>query len=289
MAASFPIQHPPRIVLAGTYPFRPGEQVGGWWSASQHVVVGLDGAGVVQVAGQDHLLAAGSAVVVPWGVLVSWRADRKSGLTIASLHLTALPWDAPTPGFPRHGQAKEPPPAAPRGLPVLPRTYDDLSGARLLPDLALAVVRAWDDPPSLGREMLLRGLALQLVARLLARGARLPRSPAIDPRVGDLLSWMHFNRSRVVTRAELATRTGLGQTALGRLFRQATGQSPLACFEAMRLDEARRLLDSTRLPVSEIARRSGFTDPAYFSRRFRRRFGVQPRSSRTRTLPSATG
>ncbi|WP_319944827.1 helix-turn-helix transcriptional regulator [Nocardia macrotermitis] len=43
---------------------------------------------------------------------------------------------------------------------------------------------------------------------------------------------------------------------------------------------ARRLLSDPDLPIAEIARRTGFSDPGYFSRQFRRTFGLAPRSWR---------
>lgn len=69
---------------------------------------------------------------------------------------------------------------------------------------------------------------------------------------------------------------------LGRLFKQAYGTTPLAFRTALRMDRASDLLDSSNLNVSEIARQVGYEDPLYFSRAFRRHFGVPP-SRRIRT------
>ena len=52
---------------------------------------------------------------------------------------------------------------------------------------------------------------------------------------------------------------------------------------AQRLEGARgELADpaSDHRPIAVVARRWGFTDPSYFSRRFRRAFGVTPRDWR---------
>jgi AraC-like DNA-binding protein len=276
MAGPDLLRCPPRIALAGTYPFRPGEQIGRWWSASQHVVVVLDGDGVLSVAGASHPLRAGGTVAVPWGAVVGFTAGRR-GLTIASLHLIALPWDAPDPGFPEHGPPDRQPPAPPAAVLPLPIARADPAGSRTMAEFALAAVRAGEDPPGAGRDLRLRGLALQVVAHLMAG-----EDPAAHTtgRVRDLMTWMRFNLDRPVTRADLARRAGLGQTALGAAFRRQTGQAPLVWFEALRLDEARRLLATTRLPIADIARRCGFADPAYFSRRFRRRFAAPPRRQR---------
>ncbi len=43
---------------------------------------------------------------------------------------------------------------------------------------------------------------------------------------------------------------------------------------------ATRLLDDESLNIAQVARASGYTDPAYFSRVFRARFGQSPRAWR---------
>ena len=49
-----------------------------------------------------------------------------------------------------------------------------------------------------------------------------------------------------------------------------------------RMAEARKLLAETDLPVAEVARRVGVSDPGYFSRLFGRAHGTSPRKWRGR-------
>ncbi len=51
------------------------------------------------------------------------------------------------------------------------------------------------------------------------------------------------------------------------------------------LQEARRLLQFSAIPVSEISYQLGFADPAYFSRFFTKRCGTSPSQYRHRTHP----
>lgn len=71
---------------------------------------------------------------------------------------------------------------------------------------------------------------------------------------------------------------------LGRICRRATGKSASHYIEAAVMTEASRLLAFTRLSVSEIGYRLGYTDPPYFSRRFRTACGVTPTAYRARFL-----
>ncbi|MEM7523550.1 MAG: helix-turn-helix domain-containing protein, partial [Pseudomonadota bacterium] len=65
--------------------------------------------------------------------------------------------------------------------------------------------------------------------------------------------------------AALALSTG----HLSRLCRSATGMGASAYIERSIMEEACRLLAFTHLPVAEIGYRLGFSDPSYFSKRFR--------------------
>lgn len=63
---------------------------------------------------------------------------------------------------------------------------------------------------------------------------------------------------------------------LRRLFTRETGATPHNYLTQLRLDKAKRLLSQKDCTVAEVAFRSGFYDPLYFSRIFRRTTGVVP-------------
>ncbi len=75
---------------------------------------------------------------------------------------------------------------------------------------------------------------------------------------------------------ELARHCGYSRSHFSRLFHSLTGQPPHDYVMRFKLEYARRLLQSGLLPVKEIARRTGFTDPSYFCRAFRSRFHCSP-------------
>ena len=67
---------------------------------------------------------------------------------------------------------------------------------------------------------------------------------------------------------ELAARLGIGARHLSRLFRRHVGASPLQTAGTMRLQRAKRLLDSTDLPITDIAFRAGFKSLRRFNAAF---------------------
>ncbi|GHG75606.1 helix-turn-helix transcriptional regulator [Streptomyces griseocarneus] len=73
-----------------------------------------------------------------------------------------------------------------------------------------------------------------------------------------------------------AARLGVSVGHLNEVVKQATGRTPGELVRAARLLEAKRLLTGSGLAVGQVARRVGFTDPAYFCRFFRRETGISP-------------
>ena len=74
--------------------------------------------------------------------------------------------------------------------------------------------------------------------------------------------------------AAIARRLGLSQRRLEMLFSDRLGVSPGRFFLDLRLDEARRMVTDTILPLQDVALRTGFSGQASFARAFRARFGT---------------
>ncbi|WP_436239511.1 helix-turn-helix transcriptional regulator [Paenibacillus sp. LjRoot153] len=63
-------------------------------------------------------------------------------------------------------------------------------------------------------------------------------------------------------------------------FKKHTGLNLIEYVTKIRLDRAKFLLKSTKLPLKQIAEDCGFTDSFYFSRIFSRDTGMNPRDYR---------
>ena len=75
---------------------------------------------------------------------------------------------------------------------------------------------------------------------------------------------------------DLGVITGYVPLHVLRIFKQQTGKTPHEYAANLRLMEARNLLESTLLPVSEIAFRVGFSSASGFQIAFQNRFGISP-------------
>ncbi|MBB3046679.1 transcriptional regulator GlxA family with amidase domain [Litorivivens lipolytica] len=102
-----------------------------------------------------------------------------------------------------------------------------------------------------------------------------------DEAIALVQSYISKHFSGPIQLSQLAEQAGLSERSLTRRFKQATGQSPLDYLNTIRLRTARELLQQSNLAISDIAQTSGILDPNYFSRLFRREYGVTPKQYRT--------
>ncbi len=90
----------------------------------------------------------------------------------------------------------------------------------------------------------------------------------------------HLNKP--ITLDDLAATGGFSKFHFSRLFRQASGLTPMEFLRRMRMEVARTLLVGTPLPLKAIAPRVGMANEYHLSRTFKRVFGVVPTSLRGR-------
>lgn len=101
-----------------------------------------------------------------------------------------------------------------------------------------------------------------------------------DPRLRHVLWLMERHRSAPVSMSELARAVNLSPTHLSRLFRRELGRSPARVWRELRLDHAKRLLQTSFLTVKQVMGTCGWSDPSHFCREFKRRHGYTPTSLR---------
>ena len=76
---------------------------------------------------------------------------------------------------------------------------------------------------------------------------------------------------------DLAEEMSMSRSAFYKKVKRQTGFAPVDLIKEFRLSHAAELLQTTNHSITEIAYRSGFRDPGYFGKCFRKRFGMTPR------------
>jgi LacI family transcriptional regulator len=82
---------------------------------------------------------------------------------------------------------------------------------------------------------------------------------------------------------DLLDQIPLSRRVLEGRFRKLLGRTPHDEIARVRFERVRRLLRETRLPLAEVARRSGFRNAEYLATAFRREFGTSPNTYRKTT------
>jgi transcriptional regulator GlxA family with amidase domain len=90
----------------------------------------------------------------------------------------------------------------------------------------------------------------------------------------------HFQVANPVE--EMIRRSGLTDRTFKRRFTAATGLSPIAYVQRLRVEDAKRRLERTEAAVDEISWQVGYEEPAFFRRLFRRTTGLAPGAYRRR-------
>lgn len=111
-----------------------------------------------------------------------------------------------------------------------------------------------------------------------------PRLDHGDALILQLQEWlqMHYMLANPVD--VMVSRSGLARRTLERRFRKATGHSPIAYVQSLRVAEARRRLERTNKPVEQVGYEVGYENTAFFRRVFRRATRLTPAAYRRKFL-----
>jgi AraC family transcriptional regulator len=129
------------------------------------------------------------------------------------------------------------------------------------------------------------GLAMQMVRRYSSlRDVRIGRGGMSPHKLRKALGLIDHHlaeeeEGRVPLRV-VAKEVGISYFHFSRAFKQSIGTSPTNYIAERRIERAKKLIQETDLPISEIAIRSGFSSQSHFTTCFRRFAKVTPKSFR---------
>jgi transcriptional regulator GlxA family with amidase domain len=100
--------------------------------------------------------------------------------------------------------------------------------------------------------------------------------------LGGTIDWALGHLDRPMSVEAMAAHARMSRRNFTRRFAEATGSTPARWLVGRRLDESRRLLERSDLPVDAIAARTGFGSVVTFRQRFADAYGTTPTSYRRR-------
>jgi LacI family transcriptional regulator len=97
-----------------------------------------------------------------------------------------------------------------------------------------------------------------------------------DPEVAAAVRFIREHACEGIAVGAVLERLSVSRSVLERRFKAALGRTPKREILRVRLEQARRLLSESHLPLDAIARRCGFATYKYFGDAFRRELGLRP-------------
>ncbi len=101
-----------------------------------------------------------------------------------------------------------------------------------------------------------------------------------DAAVAAAQVWLEANYAGEVTIDAVAAQAGISPRHFKRRFKKATGETPLGYLQRVRIEAAKKRLETTREPMNTITWKIGYEDSSSFRRLFKKSTGLSPRAYR---------
>lgn len=98
--------------------------------------------------------------------------------------------------------------------------------------------------------------------------------------ISKALAFIHDRYATKVALEDICAHVNLSRSHLSKLFKEQQGESVIEYLEAYRLKQARLLLRTTKHPISVIIDKVGISDVFYFSKLYKKHFGINPSKDR---------
>jgi transcriptional regulator GlxA family with amidase domain len=102
-----------------------------------------------------------------------------------------------------------------------------------------------------------------------------------DERIADVQAYLRNHLAEPVDLQQLAARFAMSSRTLIRRFKAATGETPMAWLQKLRVDKAKMLLESSNLSVEQLTRAIGYEDVSSFRKLFQQYTRMTPKAYRS--------
>ncbi len=103
---------------------------------------------------------------------------------------------------------------------------------------------------------------------------------AVPEKLQQMLHYIQENYNRRISLADVAERFHFNTSTVSRMFVRYLNVNYIDYINQLRFEKARELITLSELSISEIAEQTGFESLSYFSRQFKRKYGITPQEYR---------
>ena len=229
-----------------------------------------DGKGSLSLKNTNHYVKAGELFILPPNTIHTYQADDDQPWTVYWCHFQGE-------------QAKDffDYIYLNQSSPVI-RNMTDIDFMQLFRQLVETVRDSKDITCFIHASNLFRHI-LTKIERQIKQGDKYENGISISK----IQQFMRVNINKQVSLDELASLSHCSKYHFARQYQLTTGLSPLKHFIELKMEHACFLLEQTSLSMSEIAFQLGYDDALYFSRVFRKTFGLAPSVFRKNIIETA--
>jgi AraC-like DNA-binding protein len=236
-----------------------------------NIVFVFEGIGELGLNGDIYPIRRGAFIYIPRGSELRITTSRENTLKFYSVYLTygQLAWDGEKAVW---KEAEKP------HLPLEP--YTSLDDQPKVFESFYRLYNIWEGKRP-GYDLYSRMEMIHLFD--LVRQALHEASPhaqqtakIIEATLGYIRDHLHED----LNRTSLSARFFLTSAYFASTFKKHVGISLSEFISNLRMEEARRLLSDTNLPIRDVAAKIGFNDSFYFTRIFKKQHGLSPRQYR---------
>ncbi|UVI28222.1 AraC family transcriptional regulator [Paenibacillus spongiae] len=265
---TLPAQGELSVLFSGQAKPLPSHQIGPAVHDYYLVHTVMSGYGTFEIEGKRYDCKQGDTFIIFPEVLFTYAADRTSPW---SYRWVAFKGPLAQPLLGRIGITPSEPVVCVRNLRTVTRLYRDLERAFQGSD--------YPELSDLEASGLLRLLLKEFGSDNTEKLAfdTLETVPDIERQIQQAIRLLSLQYAQPVSIEDLSRTLGYHRMHLSRMFKQATGLSPMKFLLKIRMERAVDLLTgSSHLSIDHIASSIGYADPSYFSKQFRKCFGVSP-------------
>lgn len=139
-----------------------------------------------------------------------------------------------------------------------------------------------------GSQLILKAISMKLIALFLKEShnpdistGRLPmKFKSADKKVivQTIINFMNENYMKDITLETISKNMYFSSVYISKIFKDETGKSPINHLIRIRLSKARQLLETRPISIKAAAEAVGYNDAYYFSKLFKKYYGVTPSS-----------